>query len=434
VEAAAIHLRTRTYLGLLLAAAALGVVLALATLGFLGAYGVIKDALWEELPEALGVDPHPWYAIAVTTLGGLAVGLLLVVVPGHGGHGPAEGHGLEAEPSPLSHSAGIVLVSLVSLVVGASLGPEAALIVVAVALGNLLASRARRAELARVFGMSGVGSVLSGLLGSPLAPAIMTLEVTHLTGRNLYVFLLPVLVASAVGLLTFDAILGGPLLAIDLPTYTDVEISHLLEALAISAVAAVVGLLTIAVFHVVRRAFAPVASPVVKATLGGLGIGLVALVAGEETLFSGEHELEVLLDDPEAYGFGALLLILGGKIVAFALSLECGFRGGRIFPVVFIGATVGFAATAVFDSIPLAVSAACGMTGAAVALIRLPVFVVLLVAFFASPSVLPLIVLAAVVGYVLTFDRGGLGGAAEEEKKVATDEDLGRPGNASSPG
>jgi H+/Cl- antiporter ClcA len=433
VEAATIHLRTRTYLVLLLAAAALAVVLALATLGFLGAYGVVQDALWEDLPDALGVDPHPWYAMAVTTLGGLAVGLLLVVLPGHGGAGPAEGHGLEAEASPISHSAAIVLISFVSLVAGASLGPEAALIVVAVALGNVLASRSGRAELGRVFGMSGLGSVLSGLLGSPLAPAVMTLEVTHLTGRNLYVFLLPVLVASAVGLLTFDAILGGPLLAIDFPAYTDVDVSHLLEALAIGAAGAIVGLLTIAAFHVVRRAFAPVASPVVKATLGGLGIGLVALVAGEETLFSGEHELEVLLDDPEAYGFGALVLILGGKIVAFALSLECGFRGGRIFPVLFIGATVGFAATSVFDSIPLAVSAACGMTGAAVALIRLPVFVVLLVAFFASPSALPLIVLAAVVGYVLTFDRSGLGGAPEEDKKVATEEDLGQTGPASSP-
>jgi H+/Cl- antiporter ClcA len=150
-------------------------------------------------------------------------------------------------------------------------------------------------------------------------------------------------------------------------------------------------------------------------------------VAGEETLFSGEHELEVLLEDPEAYGFGALLLILGGKIVAFALSLECGFRGGRIFPVLFIGATVGFAATAAFESVPLAVSVACGMAGAAVAIMRVPIFVVLLIAFFASPATIPLVVLAAVVGYMLTFDKPELGGEPEEEQQVATPEDLGEP-------
>lgn len=430
MEAAAVHLRTKTYLALLLAASGIGVVLALATLAFLAAYLGLHDLVWEELPDGLGVDPHPWYALVVTTLGGLAVGLLLVVVPGGGGPGPAEGHGLGMEPTPPIDAVGMVLVSLVSLTAGASLGPEAALIAVAIAVGTLLAQRVKKPELGRVFSMSGVGSLLSGLFGSPLAPAVMTLEVTHLTGRNLYVFLLPVLVASAVGLLTFEAILDGPLLDIHLPGYADVEPAHVLEALAIAGAAALIGLATIAAFRVVRRLFRPVRSRVLKATLGGIGIGLVALVAGEETLFSGEHELEVLLDDPEAYGFGALLLILVGKIVAFALSLECGFRGGRIFPVLFIGATVGFAATAAFDSIPLAVSVACGMTGAAVAIMRVPIFVVLLVAFFAAPAVLPLIVLAAVVGYVLTFDRPELGGAPEDEQQVATQEDLGEPARA----
>jgi H+/Cl- antiporter ClcA len=430
MEAAAVHIRTRMYLALLLAAGGIGVVLALATLAFLGAYLGLHDLVWERLPDRLGIDPHPWYALAVTTLGGLAVGLLLVIVPGGGGQGPAEGHGLGTEPTPPIDAAGMVIVSLVSLTAGASLGPEAALISIAVAVGTLLAKRMRKPELGRVFGMSGVGSVLSGLFGSPLAPSVAVLEVTHLTGRNLYVFLLPVLVASAIGLLAFEAILDGPLLDIHLPGYADVEPAHVLEALAIGAAAALIGLLTIAVFAAVHRLFRPVESRVLKAVAGGVGIGLVALVAGEETLFSGEHELEVLLDDPEAYGFGALLLILGGKIVAFALSLECGFRGGRIFPVLFIGATVGFAATSVFESVPLAVSVGCGMAGAAVAVMRLPIFVVLLIAFFASPATLPLVVLAAVAGYVLTFDKQELGGEPEAEKQRATPEDLGEPASA----
>jgi H+/Cl- antiporter ClcA len=343
MEAAAVHLRTRTYLSLLLLASAIAVVIALATLAFLGTYSGLRDVVWETIPEELGLDPYSWYAVAVTTLGGLAVGILLRVVPGRGGPSPAEGHGIGLEQVPASHAAGMVLVSLVSLVAGASLGPEAALLAVALAVGTVLADRLKRAELGKVFGMSGVGSLLSGLLGSPLAPAVMTLEVTQVTGHNLYVFLIPVLVASAVGLLTFDAILNGPLLEINLPSYAAVELAHVFEALAVAAAAAAVGMLVIAALRGVRRLFAPLAGrTVLKATLGGIGIGVIALVAGEETLFSGEHELEVLLDHPEAYGAGALLLILGGKVLAFALCLETGFRGGRIFPVIFIGSTVGF--------------------------------------------------------------------------------------------
>jgi H+/Cl- antiporter ClcA len=274
--------------------------------------------------------------------------------------------------------------------------------------------------------MSGVGSLLSGLFGSPLAPTVLALEIAPVTGHNLYVFLIPVLVASAVGLLVFDAILNGPLLEIALPAYTGVELLHVFEALAVGAAAAGVGLVLIGLHRALRRALVPIADrTVLKATLGGIGIGVIALIAGEETLFSGEHELEALLDDPAAYSAGTLLLILVGKLLALALSLETGFRGGRIFPVLFIGATVGFLASDVFDRVPLAVGVACGMTGAAVAIMRLPVFVVLMVAFFASPATIPLIVLACVVAYVLTFDKSELGGPAREEERTATAEDLG---------
>jgi len=433
MEAASIHLRTRTYIGLLLIVVGVAVVIALATLAFLGAYSGLHDLVWEELPEALGIDdPYSWYALAVTTLGGIAVGVLLRVVPGHGGPGPAEGHGIGMEEVPPIYAVGMVLVSLVSLTAGASLGPEAALLAVALAVGALLAERLRRAELSKVFGMSGVGSLLSGLFGSPLAPTVLVLEVAPITGHNLYVFLIPVLIASAVGLLTFDAILNGPLLEIDLPSYTGVELLHVVEALAIAAVAAAVGMALIALLRGVRRVLQPVAGrTVVKATIGGIGIGLIALVAGEETLFSGEHELEVLLADPGAYSAGTLALILGGKLLAVALSLETGFRGGRIFPVLFIGATVGFIASDLFERVPLAVAVACGMTGAAVAIMRLPVFVALTVSFFAAPATIPLIVLACAVGYVLTFDKPELGGPAREEERTATAEDLG--GGATSP-
>jgi len=425
MEAATIHLRTRTYLGLLLLASAIAVVIALATLAFLAAYSGLHEVLWEEIPSALDVDPYSWYALAVTSVGGLLVGVLLRVVPGHGGPGPAEGHGIGMEQVPPSHAAGMVLISLVSLSAGASLGPEAALLAVALAVGTVLADRLKRAELERVFGMSGVGSLLSGLFGSPLAPTVLVLEVAPVTGHNLYVFLIPVLVASAAGLLTFDAILNGPLLEIELPSYTGVELAHVLEALAVAAVAAGVGMLLIATLRVVQRLLLPIGGrTVLKATVGGIGIGLIALIAGEETLFSGEHELEVLLENPKAYGAGGLVLILGGKILALALSLETGFRGGRIFPVLFIGATVGFITSDVVERVPLAVAVACGMAGAAVAIMRLPVFIALMVAFFAAPATIPLIVLACVAGYVLTFDRPELGGGPREEEKVATREDL----------
>src|SRR5690606_586528 len=89
----AVHLRGRQFLLLVGATGVLGVAAAILTLGFLWTEHGLQHLLWESLPEKLGVDPHPWYALAVMTLGGLAVGLVLRFVPGHGGPGPARATG-----------------------------------------------------------------------------------------------------------------------------------------------------------------------------------------------------------------------------------------------------------------------------------------------------------------------------------------------------
>ena len=73
----------------------------------------------------------------------------------------------------------------------------------------------------------------------------------------------------------------------------------MLEGIVIDAAGAAAGLLLIVVFRAINQTFGPLdTAPVLKAALGGLGIGLVALVAGQETLFSGESELESLLQYP----------------------------------------------------------------------------------------------------------------------------------------
>ena len=301
MDEAAFQLRTPTYLRLVLVAAGVGVAIALASLGFLGAYGLLKDALWESLPDALGVEPHPWYALAVTTLGGLVVGVLLLVVPGHGGPGPAEGHGVEVEASTPRATAGFLVVSLVSLVVGASLGPEAALLAVAVAVGGVLAERARRAELGR--GLRHVGHGVGPRGPVRLAPRPGGARARGHARDRAQPLRLPDSRARRLGGRACSPSTRSSTArcwSCTSPTTPSSRPSTSLEALAVAGAGAAAGMLAIAVFRAVRRAFRPLGErTVAKATLGGLGIGIVALVAGEETLFSGEHELEVLLGDPE---------------------------------------------------------------------------------------------------------------------------------------
>jgi chloride channel protein, CIC family len=424
-----VHLRSRQYLLLVGFAAVLGVAAAIVTLLFLWAEHGLQEVLWDDLPHAIGVDPHPWYALVVTTLGGLAVGLVIRFVPGHGGPGPAEGHGVGETHILLGHLPGILLAALVSLAVGASLGPEAPMLAVAATVGPWLATKMGRSALAMLFTQAGIGSIFALLFGSPLASTFLGLEIISITGHNLYVLLIPVLVASTTGFFGFRVLTHSSLDSLatfDFPSYSGLDVVHVLEGIAIGAIGAAVGLILIAVFRIVDGAFRPLdRAPVVKATLGGVGIGLVALVAGEETLFSGEKELESLLNNPGSETVAALLLIVAGKMVAISLSMATGFRGGRIFPTVFVGGTTGLLLHEAFTSVPLPVAAAAGMAGTAMVILRLPIFVILFISFFGGPVLVPVVILAAVTAYILVFDKPELTGGPPESQTTTEPGDLG---------
>ena len=292
-----------------------------------------------------------------------------------------------------------------------------------------IATRIGRHALAALFTQAGIGSIFALLFGSPLASTFLGLEVISVTGHNLYVLLIPVLVASTTGFFGFRVLTHSSLDSLanlSFPSYTGIEAVHVLEGIAIGAAGAAAGLVLIAVFRMVDRALRPLdRAPVLKAGVGGLGIGLVALVAGAETLFSGESELEVLLEHPGSKGVGTLVLIVAGKIVALSLCMATGFRGGRIFPVVFIGGTLGIASHEAFTSVPLAVAAGAGMAGAAMTILRLPIFVILFVSFFGGPVLIPVVVLAAVTAYILVFDKPELAGRPAESQTTAEPGDLG---------
>jgi len=153
-EQEAVHLRSRQYVLLLALAAVLGVVAALITLGFLYAEHGLQELLWHDLPDALGVDPDGWFTLVVTTVGGLAVGLVIRFMPGHGGPAPAEGHGVGEAAISMRALPGLVMAALVSLAVGASLGPEAPLLAIAAALGPWIATRMGRETLGKLFTMA----------------------------------------------------------------------------------------------------------------------------------------------------------------------------------------------------------------------------------------------------------------------------------------
>jgi H+/Cl- antiporter ClcA len=391
-------LRSRSYVQLLILAALLGVPVSAAAYGFLALADWLQGALFTDLPKSLGFDAAPvWWPLPLLALSGLLVALAIRHLPGTGGHSPADGFH-PSGPVPPVELPGIFFASLATLAFGVVLGPEAPLILMGSGLGVLavrLAAKDAPPQAAAVMAATGSFAAISSLLGSPLIGAFLLLEASGLGGPMLGLVLVPGLLAAGLGTLIFlglDSItgLGTFSFAIpDLPAFDHLTGADFGYALAIGLIAPFLG-----------RGI----------TLLGIAIAGLAIGFGEATdkpasdvLFSGQTALGGVVSHASEWSVGALLLVVVCKSLAYALSLSS-FRGGPVFPALFIGAAGGVAASHLpgLDLIP---AAAMGIGAMATVMLTLPLTSTMLATLLLGADglqVMPVVIVAVVVAYVVT--------------------------------
>jgi H+/Cl- antiporter ClcA len=367
------ELSGRAYLRLVLLGAGIGIPAALVAAGFLAVVHELEDVLWHELPDALGHSSPPWYLV----IGLPAVGAVLVVVarsllPGDGGHQPLAG--ISMAPTPLAYGPGVALAALGTLAFGSVLGPEAPLIalgsVVGVAVTPLLKLGERENT---VLATAGSFSAISALFGGPLVAGMLLVEAGVGMGAALIPALLPGLVAAACGYVIFVGLgdWGGldaaALKVPGLPAYDGTSIPDLFVGLVVGVLAAV---LIVGVRHIGagidalrgRRLGMPA-----LLIAGGLAVGVLAELAdvlgadSQDVLFSGQASVPGLVAEDSTK---IVLVLLVAKAIGYAVSLGSGFRGGPVFPAIFVGVALATLAVNLFDVSPtlaVAVGAAAGM-------------------------------------------------------------------------
>jgi hypothetical protein len=87
-------------------------------------------------------------------------------------------------------------------------------------------------------------------------------------------------------------------------------------------------------------------------------------------LFSGEDALPELVAHAADYSLGVLIMLIACKALAYGLSLSA-FRGGPVFPSMFIGAAIGIAASGL-PGMDLAPAIGMGIGAMCAAMLRLP--------------------------------------------------------------
>jgi H+/Cl- antiporter ClcA len=398
-------------------AAILGIPISAVAYGFLALVAAIQKFLFTSLPNQILGSPAPaWWPVPWLVLCGLLTALTIRYLPGNAGHSPAFGFKTGGGPPTGRELPGVVLAALTTLSLGAVLGPEAPLIAIGGGLAALTVRLAKKdAPPMAVTVMASAGSfaAISTLLGSPVLGAFLIMEAAGIGGMTLSLVALPGLLASGIGALVFvglDNWTGLGTFSLALPTVPP-AVPPTVASLAWAIVMGVAGALLGWLIRSLALRLRPIVhlNRVLVTSLLGLLIGLTAmvyqLISGRsftQVLFSGQDALPDLVEHAADYSLGVLVLLVLCKALAYGLSLSA-FRGGPVFPSMFIGAAIGIAASAL-PGMNLAAGIAMGIGAMCAAMLRLPLTSTLLAVVLLGVDgvvVTPQVVIAVAVAFVV---------------------------------
>lgn len=397
---------TRQLAALAVPAVLAGIGCALLLIGVSVLAGWLQDLIWTTLPDSVGASGDSrWWIFGTLTVVGAAVGLVVWKMPGHAGPDPATTE-LVGPPLGLSVLPSLAVVLVIGLAGGVSLGPENPIIAINTALTVWAVGRLWKKVPVELSALLAAAATIGAMFGTPVAAALILTEMAaSRPGGQLWDKLFAPLVAAGAGALTMVAF-SRPVLAVDVPAYSGPRLIDIVSASVIAVAAAALCLAAVYAFPVVHDLFLRLPNPLIAITAGGLVLGVLGAVGGPLTLFKGLDEMKELTTVADDKTTGQLLAIAVIKIAALLVAATCGFRGGRIFPAVFIGVAVGLFAHSAVSGVPLAISISAGVLGTVLVVSRsgwLALFMA--IAVVADIQVLPILCIAILPLWLLVARR-----------------------------
>ncbi len=250
---------------------------------------------------------------------------------------PIEANALHGGRMSLLGSMIVAAQTIWSSGVGAAVGLEAGYTQAASGIASRIgaAFRLRRGDL-RILVGCGAAAGIAGAFGAPLAGAFYGFEL--IIGSYSPSSLAPVAIAALIGFEVSDK-LSPAEIGVVAPEKMTIVGHDLVIAAVLGLLAALLGITLMRGVALSETLFRRLAlRPVLRTALGGLVVGLCAMVS-PQVMSSGHGALRIAGMLDLSFGFVALLFVL--KIVASIASLGSGFRGGMFFSSLLIGALGG---------------------------------------------------------------------------------------------
>ena len=344
-------------------AAVIGVMSGVALIGLSALAGQFEHVLWDWLPDQFGLaGDNRWWIFGMLTAVGVAVGLVVWKVPGHAGPDPAT-EGLIAAPLPIAIVPSLALAMVLCLAGGVSLGPENPIIGINVAIAVWLVHRFLPKAPPQFGLLVAVSGTIGAMFGTPVAAALLLTEMKQMHERGkLWDNLFPPLVAAGAGGITMY-VLEGESLTVTLPAMGQPDWQDLVFGVVIALAAALLAMVALYLFDPMHRLLHRLPNPLITLTVGGMLLGGLGAIYGEISLFKGLEQMQELAATVSDYSTQDLFGLAAVKLLAMVVAATAGFRGGRIFPIIFVSVAFGLGVSALFPSVPPALAVGCAILG-----------------------------------------------------------------------
>lgn len=325
----------------LLYTAILGAIVGAIIWGFLRVMNLGITLIWDTIPSQL---EFPYYTLCVCTVGGLLIGLYQRKF----GDRPEElrtvmGQIKATGRYPYNNIFSTLGAAMFPLLIGASVGPEAGLSGVIAGLCTWVGDKLKRfrSEVAELTAI-GLSATLGTIFRSPMFGFVEPLESDRepsLPKTSKTVLYIAAILSSFASFMVLTKVLDGST-GID---RIDGERFWLRNYLFVPLLI-VVGIAAGYLYFLFKKLTAALGARmkhhvVLRATIGGFLLGAVGTLL-PLTMFSGEHQINEVMEDPES--IGAILLLIGVvKLLLTNLCIDTALKGGHFFPVIFSGVSIG---------------------------------------------------------------------------------------------
>jgi len=234
----------------------------------------------------------------------------------------------------------ILGIGFLSLVAGASLGPEAVLVpasmVAGIYVGNKLFPKSKQSS--KLLAAAAIIALFTSFFNSIIVGVLSVFLVLKQANAKLnFGLLVATIIAAVSAFYTLEALSSEPYAT--LPAY---EWSLGIQTLLLCVVLAIGGFLAITILSRFHNRAVNLLKKLSskdwkeKALLASVGLSILYLLGGPLVEFTGNKSIVPLFEQAAELGLGGLLWVLLIKVGVIGWSKAMGYRGGMIFPTIFL--------------------------------------------------------------------------------------------------